>query len=86
MEDAVDSALRMKLTTVSSIRSYLATTSGHGVQLLRSVIGGDAIGVHNRLERQFHELAALAGLPKPIMQGVTGRFRVDFWPPCQLPP
>jgi Protein of unknown function (DUF559) len=85
LENAVDSAVRDRKTSIDTIASRHGTCRGRGSVKLDSVIGElPAGGVHNRLERDYLKLSRLAGLPDPESQAVIrngGEFvaRLDFY-------
>ncbi|MEI8240574.1 MAG: DUF559 domain-containing protein [Actinomycetota bacterium] len=84
IEDAIDSAVRLRRTALSQVRDRLARLSGHGrhgCPLLREILLDS--GGESHLERRFLRLVRLAKLPTPQCQVVvasrSGRtIRVDF--------
>ena len=88
LENGVDSALRLGLSSEDFLRRRLAALRHRGrdgVGLLDSVL--DGAGGHSRLERRFLALVRHAGLPEPTRQQIHRagpRFvaRTDFsWEP-----
>lgn len=85
---AVDSALRDRLVTETSLHRRIVDLRGkgvHGIPRLVEVIEGAEIarGGHSWLEREFLRLCAEAGVPRPTSQVVLARrgdrlVRVDF--------
>lgn len=82
IENAIDSAIRLRLTTIPRLTKRMAELSSGrpGVRLLREILldsGGESF-----LERRFLGLVRAAGLPRPTCQVVfatSGRvMRVDF--------
>ena len=84
VEDAIDSAIRLRRTALSQIQRRLARLSGqgrHGCPLLRELLLDS--GGESKLERRFLRLVRLAGFARPRCQVVvsprSGRtIRVDF--------
>jgi hypothetical protein len=84
VEGAIDSAIRMRLTSVPTLTSRLRELAGSGrsgTRLLRTLLldsGGESF-----LERAFLKLARIHGLPRPATQIVYRTdtnlaIRVDF--------
>ncbi len=84
IEAAIDSAVRLQLSSPEVLSQRLADLRGSGrwgCRLVEEMITDS--GGHTMLERRFLELARHAGLPRPRTQvvfGIDGRFvaRVDF--------
>ncbi len=84
LEAAIDSAVRLGLTSPVVLRARLAERRGPGrwgVRLLDDLLVDS--GVHSMLERRFLELCRYAGLPRPATQVIHRRgdatfARVDF--------
>ena len=84
IEDAIDSAIRLRRTALPQIRTRLVRLSGqgrHGCPLLRELLLDS--GGESHLERRFLRLVRLAGFPRPQCQVVVGSrtrrtMRVDF--------
>lgn len=89
VEAAVDSAIRLELSSPEAIRLRLGAIrcrGWNGVRRLEDAL--DHAGGHTMLERRFLELMGCAGLPRPETRTVfrderDGRFvaRVDFYYP-----
>ncbi len=90
LENAVDSAVHLRLISLPFLRKRLAAHRGSGrsgVRLLDEVLI-DGGGV-NHLERRFLAICRLAGLPRPAVQvphridgKVIARVDFDFSPSC----
>ncbi len=84
LENAIDSSLRLGLTSETFLRHRLRELRHRGltgVGMLDQVL--DGAGGHSRLERMFLDLVRRAGLPMPSCQRIhhdAGRFvaRTDF--------
>jgi hypothetical protein len=90
IEAAIDSGVRLRLTSVATLRRRIAEAGGRGrrgIPLLRELML-DA-GGESALERRFLRLMRDAGLPRPHTQIAYGRessrvMRVDFEFPSGL--
>lgn len=84
LEEAIDSAVRLRRTSLHRLRAELAAVSApgrRGIVLLRELLLDS--GGESRLERRFLRLTRIYGLPRPDCQVVMragGRHiaRVDF--------
>jgi hypothetical protein len=79
LEAAIDSAVRLGLTSPVALRDRLADRRGPGrwgVRLLDDLLVDS--GGHSMLERRFLELCRRAGLPRPSTQVIHRRGDVTF--------
>lgn len=84
IESAIDSGIRLRLTSVPTLRRRIADAGGHGrrgIPLLRELMLDS--GGESWLERRFVRLVREAGLPRPRPQVNYARessraMRVDF--------
>jgi very-short-patch-repair endonuclease len=79
VEAAIDSAVRLGLTSPTVLATRLASRRGPGhwgVRLLDDLLVDS--GGHTMLERRFLELARQAGLPRPSTQVIHQRDRKTF--------
>ena len=85
LEDAVDSSLRMGLTTLDRLSARRDVLRVPNIGLLDAVLDGmPEGGLHNRLERDYLALSRRAGLPDPrgqveLVEGTIKVARVDFF-------
>ena len=85
LENAVDSSLRMGLTTLDRLSARRDVLRAPNIGLLDDVLDGlREGGVHNRLERDYLALSRRAGLPDPrcqveVVEGTIKVARVDFY-------
>lgn len=84
VENAIDSALRLRLVSEQRLRTKVVDRHRHGINYGRSLL--DALvdtGGHSRLERWTLAIIRRAGLPRPMLQkvyrdGTRIVARVDF--------